>query len=192
MGAEALQASRRSAVAAGANHPVARSAGVRIVGEKPARLHYTGPFVHSEQRPAIEFPWERLDGRPLIYASMGTLQDRFGSHLQNDRGGLCRTRRTISDFAGWRTSIRQGWGSWPADPLVVSYAPQLEILKRAALVITHAGLNTVLESLSEGCADGGRAPRPRPTRSGGAGQGARSVRGGSTAQANAVQASSKQ
>jgi MGT family glycosyltransferase len=33
---------------------------------------------------------------------------------------------------------------------VVRYAPQLQILKRAALVVTHAGLNTVLESLSEG------------------------------------------
>jgi MGT family glycosyltransferase len=34
--------------------------------------------------------------------------------------------------------------------LVVRYAPQLEIVKRAAAVITHAGLNTVLESLAEG------------------------------------------
>jgi len=41
-------------------------------------------------------------------------------------------------------------GKLPGDPLVVSYAPQLEILKRAALVITHAGINTVLESLREG------------------------------------------
>lgn len=32
----------------------------------------------------------------------------------------------------------------------MSYAPQLQLLKRAAAVITHAGLNTVLESLAEG------------------------------------------
>jgi MGT family glycosyltransferase len=36
------------------------------------------------------------------------------------------------------------------DPLVVRFAPQLELVKRASLVITHAGLNTVLESLAEG------------------------------------------
>ena len=36
------------------------------------------------------------------------------------------------------------------DPLVVRYAPQLEIVERAAAVITHAGLNTTLESLAEG------------------------------------------
>jgi zeaxanthin glucosyltransferase len=32
----------------------------------------------------------------------------------------------------------------------MSYAPQLQLLKRAVAVITHAGLNTVLESLAEG------------------------------------------
>src|SRR6202023_2067331 len=41
-------------------------------------------------------------------------------------------------------------GPLNGDPLVVKYAPQLEIVKRAALVITHAGLNTTLESLAEG------------------------------------------
>jgi zeaxanthin glucosyltransferase len=41
-------------------------------------------------------------------------------------------------------------GSLPGDPLVVRYAPQLEIVQRAAAVITHAGLNTTLESLAEG------------------------------------------
>jgi zeaxanthin glucosyltransferase len=38
----------------------------------------------------------------------------------------------------------------PGDPIVVRYAPQLEIVKKSAVVITHAGLNTVLESLAEG------------------------------------------
>jgi hypothetical protein len=41
-------------------------------------------------------------------------------------------------------------GDVPANVMVVSYAPQIEILKRSSLCITHAGLNTVLESLSSG------------------------------------------
>jgi zeaxanthin glucosyltransferase len=32
----------------------------------------------------------------------------------------------------------------------VSYAPQVDLLARAALTITHAGLNTVLDSLANG------------------------------------------
>jgi len=41
-------------------------------------------------------------------------------------------------------------GVLAGDPVVVRFAPQLEIVKRASAVITHAGLNTVLESLAEG------------------------------------------
>ena len=41
-------------------------------------------------------------------------------------------------------------GALSGDPLVVNFAPQLELVKRASVVITHAGLNTVLESLAEG------------------------------------------
>jgi zeaxanthin glucosyltransferase len=36
------------------------------------------------------------------------------------------------------------------DPVVVEYAPQLELLARATLTITHAGLNTVMQSLMFG------------------------------------------
>ena len=120
-----------------------------FAGEKPAGLHYTGPFVHPEQRPTIEFPWERLDGRPLIYASMGT--------LQNGSEAIFRTIAEACAGLDSQLLISLGGGIDPArlgklagDPLVVSYAPQLEVLKRAALVITHAGINTVLESLCEG------------------------------------------
>jgi zeaxanthin glucosyltransferase len=120
-----------------------------VGGKKPAGLHYTGPFIDAEQRPEVEFPWDRLDGRPLIYASLGTLQN-----------GAEAIFKTIADACAGLDAqllISLGGGLDPArlgkladDPLVVRFAPQLEILKRAALVITHAGLNTVLESLSEG------------------------------------------
>ncbi|SRR6266478_639636 len=38
----------------------------------------------------------------------------------------------------------------PANSIVVKNAPQIELLKRSALCITHAGLNTALESLTQG------------------------------------------
>lgn len=40
--------------------------------------------------------------------------------------------------------------SLPPNCVVMNYAPQVELLKRSALCITHAGLNTVLESLTPG------------------------------------------
>lgn len=120
-----------------------------IAGEKPPGLHYTGPFVHSGRHQVAEFPWERLDSRPLIYASMGT--------LQNGSEGIFRTIAKACAGLDAQLVISLGGGLDPVklgklagDPVVVRYAPQLEILKRAALVITHAGINTVLESLREG------------------------------------------
>ena len=41
-------------------------------------------------------------------------------------------------------------GRLAGNPLVFNFVPQLEILKRASLVITHAGPNTVFETLMEG------------------------------------------
>jgi zeaxanthin glucosyltransferase len=120
-----------------------------VVGEKSVGLHYTGPFVFPEQRPVVEFPWDSLDGRPLIYASMGT--------LQNGSEAIFRMIAEACAGIDLQLVISLGGGIDPARlgklvgcPLVVRFAPQLEILKRAALVITHAGLNTVLESLAEG------------------------------------------
>jgi zeaxanthin glucosyltransferase len=41
-------------------------------------------------------------------------------------------------------------GELPGSPIVVRYAPQRKLLTRSFLTITHAGLNTTLESLREG------------------------------------------
>ena len=116
---------------------------------RPAILHYTGPWVNSAQRPPVNFPWEKLDGRPLVYASLGTLQN-----------GSERIFKIIAEACArlpLQLVISLGGGLAPdslgellGDPLVVAFAPQLEVIKRAHLVITHAGINTVLESLAEG------------------------------------------
>jgi zeaxanthin glucosyltransferase len=116
---------------------------------KPPNLHYTGPFVDDQQRPPVSFPWHRLDGRPLIYASLGTLQN---SSVQIFRtiAEACAALdvQLVVSLGGGLDPARLG--TLPGDPIVVSYAPQLQLLKRAAAVITHAGMNTVLESLAEG------------------------------------------
>ncbi len=115
----------------------------------PADLHYTGPFVDNQQRPPVAFPWHRLNGRPLVYASLGT--------LQNSSETIFKTIAEACTGLDVQLVLSLGGGFDPArlgtlagDPIVVSYAPQLQLLKRAAAVITHAGLNTVLESLAEG------------------------------------------
>jgi zeaxanthin glucosyltransferase len=116
---------------------------------KPLRLHYTGPFVDDQQRPPVSFPWHRLDGRPLVYASLGTLQNG-SEEIFRTIASACSSLnlQLVLSLGGGLDPSRLG--AVPGDPIVVRYAPQLQLLKRAAAVITHAGLNTVLESLTEG------------------------------------------
>ena len=41
-------------------------------------------------------------------------------------------------------------GTLPGNPLVLSYVPQIQLLERAAVMVTHAGMNSALECLSAG------------------------------------------
>lgn len=116
---------------------------------QPSLLHYTGPFVNAAQRPVVGFPWERLDGRPLVYASLGTLQNGSQDIFHSIAHGCADlpVQLVLSLGGGLDPALFTGV---PGDPIVVGFAPQLELIKRAAVVITHAGINTALESLMEG------------------------------------------
>ena len=112
-------------------------------------LHYTGPFVDPELRPQVDFPWQQLDGRPLIYASLGTLQNGSEALFQTIAAACAPLSvQLVLSLGGGLEPARLD--PLPGNPIVVRFAPQLELVKRAAAVITHAGLNTTLESLAEG------------------------------------------
>src|SRR5579863_1754241 len=115
----------------------------------PPHLYYTGPFVDPAQRPPVDFPWDRLDSRPLIYASLGTLQNQSREKFRMIAEACANLDVQLVLSLGGGLA-REKLGALSGDPLVVNYAPQLELVKRASVVITHAGLNTVLEALAEG------------------------------------------
>ena len=113
-------------------------------------LLHTGPYTVWRKQPEVTFPWDRLDGRPLVYASLGT--------LQNGRHGLFRLIARACHRVAVQLVISLGGGTLQPDaleglpgcPVVVSFAPQLDLIRKAAVVISHGGVNTVLESLWEG------------------------------------------
>jgi UDP:flavonoid glycosyltransferase YjiC (YdhE family) len=43
----------------------------------PPQFHFCGPFQDPAARAPVPFPFDALDGRPLVYASMGTVQNRL-------------------------------------------------------------------------------------------------------------------
>jgi zeaxanthin glucosyltransferase len=114
-------------------------------------LHYTGPWIDDafeNQLSASDFPYDKLDGRPILYASLGTLQSSNSRYFEIF-AEACR------DLA---TQVVISLGAKPGAPipklagnhLVVPFAPQVELLKRSALAITHAGMNTTMHALHLG------------------------------------------
>ena len=43
----------------------------------PNYFHFTGPLVSTVSRTEIAFPWQKLTNKPLIYASLGTVQNKL-------------------------------------------------------------------------------------------------------------------
>jgi zeaxanthin glucosyltransferase len=144
--------------------------------ELPENFHYLGPFRDGGTS-ALELPSD--DGRPFAFCSFGTLQ-----------GGRVRLFRNVAEACaklGLRLVIAHGGrldpraaAKLPGDPFVTDYVPHPAVLRRAAIAITHAGFNTVLDALAHAvpmvaiplafeqpataarlvCAGAGRAVRP--------------------------------
>ncbi len=97
----------------------------------------------------MPFSYEKLTSQPLIYASMGTLQNRllgvFEKIAQACEGLDAQLVISLGGSASPESLPRL-----PKNPLVVKYAPQLELLEKATLMITHAGMNTTMECLKNG------------------------------------------
>jgi MGT family glycosyltransferase len=112
-------------------------------------FHFTGPFSNPASREPIAFPFDKLTGQPLIYASLGTIQNRL-EWIFHTIAEACEgiNAQLVISLGG--SGNPESFSQLPGDPLVVKYAPQLELLQRASLTITHAGPNTTFESLSNG------------------------------------------
>lgn len=115
----------------------------------PPHFHFAGPFQESRARAPVQFPFEALDGRPLVYASLGTLQNRL-SWIFRAIAEACADLDVQLVLSLGGAVDPDELGDLAGAPLVVRFAPQLELLSRARLTITHGGLNTVLESLARG------------------------------------------
>lgn len=115
----------------------------------PAWFHFTGPFHSAAGRQSVDFPFERLTGQPLIYACLGTiLSSQLEIFSTIARSCLLLDAQLVISLGG-ATSGGQ-MPRFEGSPIVVPFAPQLELIKRAALCITHGGLNTALECLANG------------------------------------------
>lgn len=115
----------------------------------PSTFHYAGPLRDLDTPEAAPPRMPPDDGRPLVYASLGTLQGgRAG--LFGRISAACRDldlRLVIAH--GGRLSEAQA-AALPGAPLVLPFVPQRALLRHASVLVSNAGLNTILDALSRG------------------------------------------
>jgi len=109
---------------------------------------FVGPLVAD--RPTMpDFPYDFLEKKNLVYISLGTI-----NNMNRDFYRTCL--QAFADFAGhFVMSIGDNisvdeLGKIPDNFLVRNFVPQLDVLKKTNVFITHGGLNSVQESLLAG------------------------------------------
>jgi zeaxanthin glucosyltransferase len=108
----------------------------------PAAFHHVGPLRRHDDTPSP------VQG-PFVYCSLGTLQGGR-TKLFAAVAAACADldlKLVLTHCGGLSSAEVSGL---PGNPLVFDYLPQEAVLAEASLVVTHAGFNTVLESLACG------------------------------------------
>lgn len=123
--------------------------------ELASSCHYVGPLAMARPPRQDDFPWDRLDGRPLIFASLGTVPSVANFPVYQKIAKACSglDAQLVLSLGKWGDKAgdaRARLGQLAGDPIVVDFAPQLALLQKASLLITHAGQNTTLEALHFG------------------------------------------
>lgn len=113
----------------------------------PACFHSVGP-LRPAQATAIDA--QEVPDEPLIFASLGTLQGhRY--RLFHTIAAACRQRNVrllIAHCGG--LNARQAATLAATGARVTDFAEQPAILRQAQAVITHGGLNTVMDAIASG------------------------------------------
>jgi MGT family glycosyltransferase len=112
----------------------------------PQQFVFTGPWINEASHPTVPFPFEQLDGRPIIYVSFGTIFNQNKVLFQRIATAVKNLDAQTIITLGNSLSVSDFW-DYPKNILFVDYAPQYELLQQASLTIAHAGMNTTLDSL---------------------------------------------
>ncbi len=109
------------------------------------RWAFTGAMIDPKTR-SDRFDFSRLDGRPLIYVSLGTLIFAKSDFYERCMEALADFDGQVLLSAGRGTDLTR-FAHAPANFIVAQSFPQLEVLERASIFVTPTGLNSLHEAL---------------------------------------------
>lgn len=120
-----------------------------FVGKPPAGVTLVGPSLAENARgDETPFPWQRLDRTlPLVYMSLGSQiyyqPDLFAKVIGALRELPVQLALSVADLldSGELPTLDER-------TIAVRYTPQMALLRRARLFISHGGANSVMEALA--------------------------------------------
>lgn len=108
------------------------------------RFVFVGPSIAPRHEP-LNLPLAHLGERPLLYISLGTTPvNNQPTFFQNCFNAFANTPWQVVLVGGAAT---ERLGAIPNNFIVRSYVPQLEVLQRADVFISHGGMNSTMEAL---------------------------------------------
>jgi zeaxanthin glucosyltransferase len=117
-------------------------------------MFYVGPSI-KEPDEIPDFPWEKLDeSKPLIYIATGTMfSEHYQEFYEHALSALCSENFPFPVqvvMAIGKGQSMERLGRIPDNFVVVPFAPQIKLLERAKVVITHGGVNSINEAFMFG------------------------------------------
>jgi MGT family glycosyltransferase len=111
-------------------------------------FEFVGPSIDSTTR-AGDFPFEQLERKPVIYISLGTINNTSSDFYRRCFEAFADHPGQFILSVGEKTDIAQ-LGTIPNNFVVRNSVPQLKVLEQADAFITHAGMNSLQEALYYG------------------------------------------
>ena len=109
---------------------------------------FVGPSIVARSDTST-FSFEAPGETPVIYISLGTVFNEKADFYRTCYQAFAGIGRTVVLSVGKRTNIA-ALGTMPRNFIVQEFVPQLELLQRTALFVTHGGMNSVSEALYYG------------------------------------------
>ena len=108
---------------------------------------FVGPSIRARSDHP-DFAWGALRP-PLVYVSLGTIFNTDASFYRTCFRAFQSFEAQVLVSVGHDVAI-ESLGPIPANVIVAPHVPQLEVLQRASVFVTHGGMNSVSESLYYG------------------------------------------